>query len=165
MPNPDTRPHAEIKRLSKSVKRRRNYADNLKRSAIEIRNDMPTDDELAFAARLVELADSELAKAREEERASKEIKERNQRPSYADFSSAEMKERAERAMAAVRGRLTIDRIQHMLAELGRPEDRPTTGEGMATIEKLLGIEHLGDRPQLGVRVQLAETRMFGAPRF
>lgn len=165
MPNPDTHPKGETKRLRRAVKRRRVYADNLKASAAAIMADMPTDDRIAFAERLRDLADAELATAREEQKAADALETRHAQPAHHPYSSQEMKERADRAMKAVAGRLSIDRAHHMLDELGISHDRPALGEAMNEVEKTIGIQHLGDRPLMGIRIQLAETRMYGEPRF
>lgn len=165
----------DAKRLRKAVKRRRGYAESLRHTATETRAQAQAsgnDEDMGFAVRLDALADAELALARDEEAQAKEIEA--QRPGFAkalfgDHSSAEMQERARRAMAAISGRMAIDRIHYLLAHL-KLERTGDNHVDMREVEKRLGLTEQVNpkgkpRMQLGGRIDLAETTVFGAPRF
>lgn len=166
MPASNKQSHAEGKRLRKAVKRRRTYAENLKRTIADMKAAGPLDDaEILFIDQLFDLAEAELAQARADEQAAKSIDVALTAKPHGDYSSAEMKARAERAAEAIKGRMTVDRVRHMLAELGQPDETASTGEGMDLVETLMGTQHPEGRPQMGVRVANAETALFGAVRF
>jgi len=165
----------EAKRLRKSVKRRRVYADNLRNSVAEIRaaaQASGVEEDVRFADRLDALADSELATARAEETQAKEIEA--QRPPFSNalfggFSSQESRERSERAMASMAGSFAVDRVRHLL---GHHKITPSGDNhlDMREVEKRLGLTERvepkgGPRMQMGARIALAETTAFGAPRF
>ena len=157
--------HKEIKRLSKSVKRRRLYAENLKLSAREIEIDNLSDEDVNFARRLRDLAEGELARARAEEKSAKEMKENNETRLQPQFSSEECKLRHEKAMAAMAGKFSIDRARFLVAHLGKSGENLHMGEAMNLIETLLDISHENDKPLMMKRLELAEIKAFGKVRF
>lgn len=168
-----TQNHA--KRLRKSVKRRRGYAENLRSSVAATRAAAQASgsrEDAAFADRLDELANAELATAREEEAQAREAESQLRgggTASFSGFSSAEQRERSDRAMAAMTGSFTRDRIGHLLAH----HNLERTGDNHADLMEIERRLDLTDqvnpkglpRMQVGGRVTLAETATFGAPRF
>lgn len=157
----------EIKRLRRSVKSRRIYAQRLRESAAEIAL-VKTEEEQAFARRLNDLADAELHAARHEEKAANEADHANSLPRFRSeaerLSHEEAMIRHEATMKALEGRLSIDRVKYMLAH----HDLDTNvyiGDGMDKIEVRLGITHGENRPQMGARIVAAEIQTFGAARF
>lgn len=162
MPDPKKHTHAEIKRLRKSVKRRRGYVENLRMSA----RSLTTDEDAAFVERLHALADDELASARNEETQAAMLiaeKDRNAGNGLPSYSSAESRQRAENAMTAMTGRFAIDRVKRLAEHHGVGD--PNAGSMRVTldaIEATIGIVHYGDLPMTGKRIDLAEIRTFGA---
>lgn len=164
----------DAKRLRKSVKRRRGYAENLRNSVATMRAAAQASgsrEDEAFADRLDELANAELATARDEEAQAREVESRLRGggSASASFSSTEQRERSERAMAAMSGSFTRDRIEHLLAHhgLGRTGNNH---DDLQEIERRLDLTEQvnpkgGPRMQVGRRVILAETATFGVPRF
>lgn len=163
----------EAKRLRKSVKNRRHYADNLRKTAKEMRESAQTsgdEGEALFAARIDALADAELAAAREEEaKAATAEKPGMLNSMFGGYSSAEMKMRSERASAAIRGRMSGDRILHLLQHYGieRSGDNHVDMKAVeARLELTAQVSPPGEpRMQLGKRIELAETTLYGKPRF
>lgn len=164
----------EAKRLRKSVKRRRSYVESLRITEAEVRASAMVsgnEDDARFADRLRDLAESELATAREEEKTAKEIEGQNRSFSslFGGHSSVEMQARAQRAIEAVKGRLASDRIQHLL-DHHKIERSGDNDLDMMAVEKILGITEIvrpkgKPRLQMGARITLAETTLYGAPRF
>ena len=157
MPDPEKKPKAEAKRLFKSAKRRRRYAEQLRQSAREHETPEP-----ALAERLERLAASEYAEAAMEERSARELEARTVPPPFSRNPHAT--EQAERAMAAMKGRFAIDRAER-LSRVHRAGLDRTAGMGavMAAVEARLGIDHGADAPLMGRRLAIAEEASLATP--
>lgn len=168
MPDPIKKPRQEAKRLRKSVKHRRQYAQSLRDTVARLRdqafidNAASNSEQVRFADGVDRLADHELSLARSEEAEARTLEARVT-PTSA-YSSPAMRERAEKAMKAIEGRMAIDRIRHLLERYGMTQ-AGSNDLSMQAVEQQLGIVHLDGKPQLGRRIDLAETAIYGAPRF
>lgn len=166
----------EAKRLRKAVKRRRTYVENLRRTASDLRAAAQASgnpDDAAFADRIDLLADAELAEARDEEtRAVASETAANDRASVlsrSEYSSEEQRARALRASEAIKGRMSGDRVAHLVEHIALKPTRDNNLD-MEAVEKHYGLLDQvnpteGPRLQMGRRIALAETRAFGQPRF
>lgn len=168
----------KAKDLRKSIKRRRHYADCLRADATRIKaaaQASGSDDDRIFAERLADMAMNELVAARDEEAAAVEIESKSKFSSlssispFAGHSSAEAQEKSRRAIEAVRGRLAVDRIQYLLDHY-KIEREGSPHLDMKAIENRLELAAIArptgkPRMLLGKRIELAETTLFGKPRF
>jgi hypothetical protein len=176
MPDPEKKPHQEADRLSRSVKRRRLYAESLRGTAGEIRATEHDDDafrsrELLFAERLGTLAEDELHLAREEEARAKELRARKA-PPFCFPRNPHAEEQARAAIALLDQSGSRARVRHLAVHYGID---PATVAGplhdpLLAIEKRQGTDEatIGRgirRMPVGARIDLAETNAFGAPRF
>jgi len=170
-----SKPHKEAKRLAKSVKRRRLFAEQLRIEANAVRASAQTMDvasdtnETAFADRLDAIADREFATAREEETAQRAA---SQKPSYAPPPiDPDQAARAAKALGVLAERGSDARVRHMA-------DTFQIGVGLAysSSELLKMVEGLLDREKMddpanradlkfGERINRAEKLIYGSVRF
>jgi len=167
--------HKEAKRLAKSVKRRRSFAEQLRVEAASVRATAQTlsggaqiVDE-TFANQLDALADREFATAREEEALHKAA---SQRPVYAPVPiDPDQKARADRALGVLAVQGSAARVRYMADEFG-----VGVGVNHGSSELLKMVEALLDREKLdmpenragmtfGQRINHAETLLYTKPRF
>lgn len=148
------------KRLAKSLRRRRDYVNNLRQSAREEReHEDPI--HAAFALMIDDLADREIETARIEQNEANVVNaylEGSHSP-YAHETPEERRRKEEKhveVMQRMEGRFASDRRRHLAGHLGVTDHLPT-------IEAALGLER-GDNLFLK-RLELAEIAAFGAVRF
>lgn len=162
----------EAKRLRRSVKNRRLYVDNLRRTARTLRGDVDgpeREPNAAFAAQLDGLADRELAAAREEDRQARDIETRPKGEATWRPDPGQARRAAE-VMTRLAGSFARDRVEHLLGTLGIADTGSDLGAAMTEVERRLGIigqtqPEGGPRMLMGARIDLAETTAFGVPRF
>jgi len=148
------------KRLAKSLRRRTEYVENLRRSATRERlYEEPL--HTAFADMIDSLADQELELARAERDEANALNDYLQGPAsqfshYPPEERKKMEEHHAAVMERIGGRLSSDRVRHLSDHLG------ATGS-LESIEVMLGLER-GDKLYLK-RVEAAEVAAFGAVRF
>ena len=170
-----SKPHKEAKRLAKSIKRRRIFAEQLRIEANAVRASAQTLDmitseiEKMFAARIDMIADRELATAREEEAAHMAVSQ--PAPSTPmPPPDPQAAERQARAFAVLAERGSSGRIHYMADnfKIGMPSDHPS--DLLRKIEAALDREKM-DTPSnregmtYGQRISNAEKLFYGQPRF
>lgn len=170
------KPHKEAKRLAKSIRRRRLFAEQVRIEATAARAESQrlSGDDAAmqsyYADRLDQLADREFETAREEEKAHLEAASRVQQayaPRPIDPLDAE---RQARALAVLDERGSGGRIRYMAANFGVGTESDHPGELLKGIEALLDRENM-DAPAnregmtYGQRISHAETLFYTKPRF
>lgn len=167
--------HKEAKRLAKSVKRRRLFAEQLRieangvRAAAHTLDAAPAEVENLLAARLDAIADREFALAREEEAAHRAA---SQRPVHAPTPiDPDQKARADRALGVLAVRGSAARVRYMADNFGVGVGvNHGASELLKMIEALLDHEKL-DVPEdrtgmtFGQRIDHAETILYTKPRF
>lgn len=167
--------HKEAKRLAKSVKRRRSFAEQLRVEAKAVRAAAQTKSggaqivDETFANQLDALADREFATAREEETAHLAA---SQRPPYVPPRiDPEQEARAARALGVLAERGSAARVRYMADEFG-----VAVGLAYGPSELLKMVEALLDREKMdvpenrsgmtfGQRINHAETLFYTKPRF
>ena len=176
-----SKPHKEAKRLAKSVKHHRTYGENLRNTASRIRAYSQTldsaggigagDIERAFADRLDDLADAEFATAREKDKAHREAMERKSIANAPRPINPDEEARVARALGLLAERGSIARVRYLAKEVGVGDG---LNHGASDLMKMVEAkidEEMGDTSiersamQFGARINFAETRMFGKPRF
>ncbi|MFZ3481995.1 hypothetical protein [Sphingomonas sp. 3-13AW] len=168
--------HKEAKRLAKSVKRRRSFAEQLRAEAASVRAVAQTLDvgpcniETAFAERLDAIADREFAAAREEEKQHLEAAERLVRAFSPVPVDPDAEVRQERALAVLNERGSVARIRYMADLFIGLDVKETPSDLLKALEDLLDREAM-DNPtnrvglKFGARISRAESILFTKPRF
>lgn len=167
--------HKEAKRLAKSIKRRRSFAEQLRIEAAAVRAAAQTKSggaqiaDETFANGLDALADREFATAREEETLHKAA---SQRPVYSPPPiDPDQKARADRALGVLAVQGSAARVRYMADNFG-----VAVGVNYGSSELLKMVEALLDREKMdapenrvgmtfGQRINHAETLFYTKPRF